>query len=42
MNGRKQGDAPACLLFNIALEKVIIRDSGIQTGGHIFNKGVQL
>ena len=37
----KQGDALACLLFNIAVEKVI-RDSGIQTSGHIFHKEVQL
>lgn len=40
-NGLKQGDALACLLFNLGLEKVI-RDSQIQIGGHIFNKGVQL
>ena len=33
--GVKQGNALACLLFNIALEKVI-RDSGIQTRGTIF------
>ena len=33
--GVKQGDALACLLFNIALEKVI-QDSGIQSIGTIF------
>jgi len=37
----KQGDALACLLFNIALEKVI-QDSGIQTRGTIFFKSVQI
>jgi sorting nexin-29 len=31
----------ACLLFNIALEK-IIRDAGIQTRGTIFYKSLQL
>ena len=41
MNGLKQGDALACLLFSTALEKVI-QDSGIQTGRHIFNRVVQL
>jgi sorting nexin-29 len=33
--GVRQGDVLACLLFNIALEKVT-RDSGIQTRGTIF------
>jgi len=37
----KQCDALACLLFNIALEKVI-RDMGIQTRGTIFFKTVQI
>jgi len=37
----KQGDALTCLLFNIALEKVI-RDSGIQTRGTKFFKTVQI
>jgi len=37
----KQGDALACLLFNISLEKVIW-DSGIQTRGTIFFKTVQI
>jgi len=37
----RQCDALACLLFNIALEKVI-RDSGIQTRGTIFFKTVQI
>jgi sorting nexin-29 len=37
----RQGDALACLLFNIALEKVI-RDSGIQTTGSIFFNTVQI
>jgi sorting nexin-29 len=40
-NGLRQGDALACLLFNIALEKVV-RDSGIQTRGAIFYKTVQM
>jgi len=37
----KQGDALACFLFSIALEKVI-RDSGIQARGTIFFKTVQI
>jgi len=37
----RQGDALACLLFNIALEKVIW-DLGIQTRGTIFFKTVQI
>jgi sorting nexin-29 len=37
----RQGDALACLLFNISLEKVI-RHSGIQTGRTIFFKTVQI
>jgi len=37
----RQGDALACLLFNIALEKAI-RDSDIQTRGTIFFKTVQI
>jgi sorting nexin-29 len=40
-NGLRQGDALACLLFNIALQKAII-DSRIQTNGHIFAKSVQI
>jgi hypothetical protein len=40
-NGLRQGDALACLFFNVALEKAI-RDSGIQIGWHIFQKSVQL
>jgi sorting nexin-29 len=39
--GLRQGDALACLLFNLALEKVV-RDSGINTNGTIFYKSVQL
>ena len=39
--GLRQGDALSCLLFNIALEKVI-RESNIDTRGTIFNKSVQL
>ena len=39
--GVRQGDALACLLFNIVLEKDI-RDSGIQTRGIIFSKTVQI
>jgi len=39
--GVRQGDALACLLFTIALEKVI-QDSGIQTRGAIFLKTVHI
>lgn len=39
--GLRQGDALACQLFNIALEKVI-RDSKVQTTGTIFNKSTQI
>jgi len=34
-NGLRQGDALACILFNIALEK-IIRDANIHQRGNIF------
>ena len=40
-NGLRQGDSLACLLFNIALEKVV-REAGIQTRGTIFYKSVQI
>jgi hypothetical protein len=40
-NGVRQGDALVCLLFNIALEKVI-RDSAVNTRGTIFYKSVQI
>jgi sorting nexin-29 len=40
-NGLRQGDALACLLFNIALEKVIW-EAGVQTRGTIFYKSVQI
>ena len=36
-----QGEALACLLFNIALEKVI-RDAAVNTRGTIFYKSVQI
>ena len=39
--GLRQGDSLACLLFNLALEKVV-RNAGIQTSGTIFYKSVQL
>jgi sorting nexin-29 len=39
--GLRQGDALSCLLFNIALEKVI-RESGIDTRGTVFHKSTQL
>jgi hypothetical protein len=39
--GPRQGDTLACLLFNIALEKVI-RDSGIERRGIIYYKSVQV
>jgi sorting nexin-29 len=41
MNGLTQGDALACLLLNVALEK-LIRDSGIQTRRATVYKLVQL
>jgi sorting nexin-29 len=37
----RQGDAVACLLFNIALEKVI-RDANINIRGNIFYISVQI
>jgi sorting nexin-29 len=37
----RQGDALACILFNVALEK-IIRYLGIPTRGTIFFKTVQI
>jgi sorting nexin-29 len=40
-NGLRQGDVLACLLFNTALQKVII-DSCIQTNKHTFTKSVQI
>lgn len=40
-NGVRQGDALACLLFNLALEWAV-RNSGINTRGTIFTKIVQL
>jgi sorting nexin-29 len=40
-NGLRQGDALACILFNIALEK-IIRDANINQPGNIFYKSVQI
>ncbi|XP_073972976.1 uncharacterized protein [Rhodnius prolixus] len=39
--GLRQGDALACLLFNLALEKAV-RDSGIQASGTLLNKTAQL
>ena len=39
--GLRQGDALACILFNIALEK-IIRDANINQRGNIFYKSVQI
>jgi hypothetical protein len=40
-SGLRQGDAQACLLFNIAEEKVI-RDSDIERRGIIYYKSVQV
>jgi sorting nexin-29 len=40
-NGLRQGDALACILFNIALEKTI-RDANIYQRGNIFYKSVQI
>ena len=39
--GLRQGDALACLLFNLALERAI-RDSGVETTGTIFYKSTQI
>lgn len=41
LHGVRQGDGLACLLFNLALEKVI-RDSGIEIRATIFENSVQL
>lgn len=41
VNGLRQGDALSCILFNVALEGVI-RRAGIQTGGTIFNRSIQI
>jgi hypothetical protein len=40
-NGLRQGDALACLLFNIALEKAI-RQLNIRMNGTIFNRSTQI
>ena len=40
-NALRQGDALACILFNIALEK-IIREANINQSGNIFYKSVQI
>lgn len=40
-NGLRQGDALACLLFSVVLEKVT-KDSGIQTRRLIFYNLVQI
>jgi hypothetical protein len=40
-NGVRQGDSLACLLFNIALGKVV-RDAGINTRGTTFYKSAQI
>ncbi|GFY24029.1 putative endonuclease-reverse transcriptase [Trichonephila clavipes] len=40
-NDVRHGDALTCLLFNLALKKVV-RDSNINTRGNIFNKSIQL
>jgi sorting nexin-29 len=40
-NGLTQGDALACILFNMAQEK-IIRDAKINQRGNIFYKSVQI
>lgn len=40
-NGLQQGDSLPCILFNLALEKVI-RQSEIRTMGAIFNKSTQI
>ncbi|GFW05999.1 putative endonuclease-reverse transcriptase [Trichonephila clavipes] len=40
-NGVRRGDALACLLFNLALERVV-RYSNINSRGNIFNKLIQV
>jgi len=40
-NGLRQGDALACILFNIALKK-ITRDANVNQCGNIFYKSVQI
>jgi sorting nexin-29 len=40
-NGLKQGDALACLLFDVVRQKAT-KDSRIQTSGHIFVKSMQI
>ena len=40
-NGLRQGDALACILFNIGLEK-IIHDANINQSGNIFYESVQI
>jgi sorting nexin-29 len=37
----RQGDTLLCILFNLALEKMI-RDSGIETKGTVYNKTIQI
>ena len=39
--GLKQGDGMSCLLFNIAVEK-IIRDAELETKGTIYSKPIQI
>lgn len=39
--GLRQGDALACLLFNIALEKTV-RDANLENRGTIYNKSMQI
>ena len=39
--GLRQGDSLSCILFNIALEKVI-RASGINVKGNIFQRSLQI
>ena len=40
-NGLRQGDALACILFNVTLEK-ITREANINQRGNIFCKSVQI
>jgi sorting nexin-29 len=39
--GSRQGNTLSCILFNMALEKVV-RDSGIETKGIICNKTIPI
>jgi hypothetical protein len=41
MKGLRQGDAVACMIFNIAVE-CAIQNAGIERNGTIYNKSIQI